>query len=264
MCPDTNSPEDSGKSYNGKKNHFPHFTDKNRGPGAPTPHECPLNRNCRAKCLAWQGSGKPGESKNGLPEALRWFRRNHKWHDSGPLGNQVKLRLVFKKPIRSAVNTMLIDRLDGLTAKIEGVFSKLQKKAEALDDLCVNRINDEDKLVMLEHTMAYLDEGLGELADLIEIGVQNRECRIKNEETTAKTPENSNQWLTNSEAGEILGIHRSTVSKWANKGRFSDNGIKGQKKRLSKASVLLVKQDIDDEYLKNDDEDVCDDRRRYK
>ena len=162
MCPDTNSPEDSGKSYEKHQSDPTNQTSESSGTGAYTPHVCPLNRKCRAKCLAWQAGG--------LPETLRWFRRNHKWHESGPLGNQVKLRLVFKKPIRSAVNKLLADRLDGLTAKIEGVFSELQKKAEALDNLCVNRINDEDKLVMLEHTMAYLDEGLVELADLIESG----------------------------------------------------------------------------------------------
>jgi len=140
------------------------FTSNNGGPGAPGEHLCPLDRNCRARCLALDAGD--------LPAALRWFNGNYKWHERGRMTNRVKLRLVFKKPIRSAVNTLLADRLDGLTAKIEEVFSKLQHNAETLDNL---RIDDEDELVMPEHTMAYLDEGLGELAAMLESGVQNRE-----------------------------------------------------------------------------------------
>ena len=269
MCPDTNSPEDSGRSYEKQPSDLRNQNSDNRGPGAPPPHECPLNRNCRAKCLAWQAGG--------LPETLRWFRRNHKWHESGPLGNQVKLRLVFKKPIRSAVNKLLADRLDGLTAKIEGVFSKLQKKAEALDNLCVNRINDEDELVMLEHTMAYLDEGLGDLADLIEIGCLTGTgdqtgksgdacCRSQKQSSREimSIPANDEQWVTYKVAAGLLGVRKSTVSKWVKKGRLTDNGKKGRKKRLSKTCVLLVKQEIDDEYLKNDAEELRRDTGRIR
>ena len=197
MCPNYNPPEDSGKSYKKNQSELKNQDSDNRGTGAPTDHVCPLNRNCRAKCLAWQGSGKPGESKNELPAALRWFRRNHKWHESRPLGNPVKLRLVFKKPIRSAVNKLLADRLDGLTAKIEGGFSKLQEKAEALDNLCVNRINDEDELVMLEHTMAYLDEGLVELAELVEIGQKTESSSVPAEPRETKSQNRKTRKTTN-------------------------------------------------------------------
>jgi excisionase family DNA binding protein len=148
----------------------------------------------------------------------------------------VKLRLVFKKPIRSAVNTMLIDRLDGLTAKIEGVFSKLQKKAEALDDLCVNRINDEDKLVMLEHTMAYLDEGLVELAELIESGDQPR--KTQNAQKPHKK-DSKTEWITYQEAAELLLVDKSTICRWAQRGILESNGKKGRRRRVSKGSVLI-------------------------
>ena len=261
MCPDYNSPEDSGRSYEKQPSDLKNQDSDNRGTGAPTDHVCPLNRNCRAKCLAWQGSGKPGESKNELPAALRWFRRNHKWHESGPLGNPVKLRLVFKKPIRSAVNKLLADRLDGLTAKIEGGFSKLQEKAEALDNLCVNRINDEDELVMLEHTMATAARRMNELADLIESG-----DRARKPQKPQKMPKevSKTEWVTFGETAKLLGVSKSTVSKWAQKGRFADNGKKGQKRRLSMASVLLVKQEIEEKDRKKDDDKWHDEFRRIR
>ena len=119
MCPDTNSPEDSGKSYDGKKNHSPNFTDKNSGTGAPDLHICPLTRCCRAQCLAWKGAHGAGGSKNKLPAALRWFAEHHNWHDPAYLGNQLKLRLVFREPVLAVTNQLLAKGRDGL-AEAEG------------------------------------------------------------------------------------------------------------------------------------------------
>ena len=116
----------------------------------------------------------------------------------------MKLRLVFKKPIRSAVNKLLADRLDGLTAKIEDVFGKLQRNAKTLDDLCVNRINDEDELVMLEHTMAYLDEGLVELAELVEIGQKTESSSVPAEPRETKSQNRKTRKTT-----KPKGSHRS-------------------------------------------------------
>jgi excisionase family DNA binding protein len=76
--------------------------------------------------------------------------------------------------------------------------------------------------------------------------------------------EKSDSYITFSEAAAILGVTRGTVSKWSKKGRFTDNGLKGQKRRLSKVCVLLVKQEIDDEYLKNDAAELRNDARRIR
>ena len=252
MCPDTNSPEDSGKSY--EKNHSQHFTDKNHTTGAPDLHICPLNRKCRAQCLAWRTGS--------LPLALRWFAEYHDWHESGYLANQLKILLVFKKPVRAAANKLLAIGLDGLAAQIKKEFKQLLEMCQPLDGVRGRLIVEEDEAMKLEHTRAYLTESLVELAELVESGQKNE--IIKNAETTQQAHENGDQWLTNREAAKILGIHRSTVPKWAEKGRFSDNGKKGQKKRLSKASVLLVKREIEDNDARGDDEDVRDDLRRYR
>ena len=77
-------------------------------------------------------------------------------------------------------------------------------------------------------------------------------------------PANDEQWVTYKVAAGLLGVRKSTVSKWVKKGRLTDNGKKGRKKRLSKTCVLLVKQEIDDEYLKNDAEELRKDARRIR
>ena len=288
MCPDTNSPEDSGKCLTGtgnKENNSPDFTDQTGDAGAPDPHVCPLNHNCRAKCRAWKGSGRclagAGDQKeikrniSNLPAALRWFKRNHKWHEPGRMTNLGKLRLVFRKPVRSAVNKMLADRLDGLTAKIETVFSKLQNNAEALDGL---RVNDEDELVMLEHTMAYLDEGLGELANLVESGRKGSgrclagardqkeisELNPQERGTVAGLKEKTADelWITVSEAAHMLSKHPGTISHWVRDGKIRDNGKKRLHRRIAKADILLIKQAAEEKDAKKDADEERRDKRR--
>ena len=249
-------------------------THKDNTTGAPDPHECPLNHNCRAKCLAWDRSGgclagardqkEIKRNISNLPAALWWFKRNHKWYERGRMTNLGKLRVVFRKPVRSAVNKMLADRLDGLTAKIETVFSKLQDNAEALDGL---RINGEDELVTLEHTMAYLDEGLGELADLIESG-QKCLASTGNQPPKARSsrkivdipPADDGQWITVTAAAKLLNKSPGTISNWATIGKVRDNGKKYHQRRILKADVLLIKQEIEDNDAKKD----ADEERRDK
>ena len=270
MCPDYNSPEDSGKSY--EKNHSQHFTDKNHTTGAPDPHVCPLNRKCRAQCLAWRTGS--------LPLALRWFAEYHDWHESGHLGNQLKLRLVFKKPIRATANKLLAVGLDGLAGQIKKEFKRLLEMCQPLDGVRGRLIVEEDEAIKLEHTRAYLTESLVELADLVESGQkgsrrclagagvqkENKELNPKERDAVAgskeKTPKT--EWVTYKVAEGLLGVTKSTVSKWVQKGRFTDNGLKRQKIRLSKASVLLVKQAIDDEYLNEYAEELRGDTGRIR
>ncbi len=278
MCKKNNSKDPHGDKRNDSSQNPTHKDDDT---SAPDPHECPLNHNCRAKCLAWDRSGgclagardhkEIKRNISNLPAALRWFKRNHKWHERGRMTNLGKLRLVFRKPVRSAVNKMLADRLDGLTAKIETVFSRLQNNAEALDGL---RVNDEDELVTLEHTMAYLDEGLGELADLVESG-----CLTGTGDKTGKSgdaccrsqrkivdipPSDDEQWVRITEAAKMIGKHRGTISHWAETGKIRDNGKKGHLRRVLKTDILLVKQTTEEADSQRDWQDLQDDSRRIK
>ena len=173
MCPDTNSPEDSGRSYKKQPSELRNQNSDNRGPGAPTPHVCPLNRSCRAECRAWQTGSLDG--------ALRYFAEYHDWHESGYLAKQLKILLVFKKPVRAAANKLLAIGLDGLAAQTKKEFKRLLEMCQPLDGVRGRLIVEEDEAMKLEHTRAYLTESLVELAELVESGVQNEECRIKNQ-----------------------------------------------------------------------------------
>lgn len=77
-------------------------------------------------------------------------------------------------------------------------------------------------------------------------------------------PENAQDlWITFSEASNLLVVAKSTVSKWADKGKFTDNEQTGRNRRLLKSSVLMVKQDIEDEDIKRDAEELRRDNPRF-
>ena len=65
-----------------------------------------------------------------------------------------------------------------------------------------------------------------------------------------KKPDDS--YITFQEAADILGIKKSTVSKWSTKGKFKDNGCSGQSRKLLLSSVLLAKHEGEEKDLKKD------------
>ena len=268
-----NGPHDTAvRIQNSDFTDFTPPTTRNSQP-EPDGHACPITRNSRARCLAWKAGG--------LPAALRCFALHHNWHEPGPIANPLKLRLAFKKPIRAAVNELLADRRDGLAAKIETTFFNLQEKIQSLDRMCVKRCSEEDELLTLEHTKAHLAESLGDLADLIDSSqvsavsgqkAGRKIVDIPQEEPLRATPSplrgtpplhgESESWVTYGEAATLLGVSKSTVSKWAKKGHFADNGQNGQKRRLGRVSVLMFRDDLEAKTLRQDIRDLREDGRR--
>lgn len=212
----------------------------------PDGHVCPVSRNCKARCLAWNAGG--------LTPALRCFAEHHDWHAPGPFTNRIKLRLAFKKPIRAAVNEFMGTGKVTLALQIKADFARLLENTRALDRLCVKRIDEDDELVMLEHTKAHLAESLCDLAAMLEVGNHPPES----------TPEPPTEWITAVEAGGILGRHPGTVRRWARGGKIRDNGKKGQHRRVSKIEILLIKQAAEEKDRQKDLDDLRRDARRIK
>jgi len=68
--------------------------------------------------------------------------------------------------------------------------------------------------------------------------------------------DSEDKWITGSEAAKILVVHRGTVWRWANEERIRDNGKARSQRRVSKASVLLLKEKLEEETLRGDIEDI--------
>lgn len=63
--------------------------------------------------------------------------------------------------------------------------------------------------------------------------MQDAYCRLRSKDC----------WLTLTEASEITGIHKSTISRWAEKNMLENNGKRGRDRRFRFASVAFVKLD---------------------
>ncbi len=202
------------------------------------------------------GPRGPQDPPEPLPLQLRQFARNHNWHEPDIITNRLKLRRAFKKPIRAAVNEFMGTGKVTLALQIKAEFARLLENTRRLDRLCVKRIDEDDELVMLEHTKAHLTESLNDLAAMLEGSQRPGELNPQERDAVSDLDKaTEGPWMTFAETAKLLGKSKSTVSKWAKKGRFSDNGLQGQKRRLSKASVLLVKRDIEERDRKKDDDE---------
>jgi 7-cyano-7-deazaguanine synthase in queuosine biosynthesis len=60
------------------------------------------------------------------------------------------------------------------------------------------------------------------------------------------------EYITLQEAANILGQHKGTISRLADQGHFTDNKIKGPGRKVTRNSVLLYKQKIEDKLLRAD------------
>jgi hypothetical protein len=58
-------------------------------------------------------------------------------------------------------------------------------------------------------------------------------------EPTGEPPKD--EWLKLVEAAKLLHVDKGTVSRWADEGKIQDNGQKRKARRVSKISVLLLK-----------------------
>jgi len=218
-------------------------------------HACAINGNCRAKCLAWNAGG--------LTPALRCFVQHHNWHDPGIYTNKRILRRVFAKPITKAVAELVLDGKTAISAQIQTDFARLQETTRSLDQMCIKRIDEDDEEVVFEHIKEQLNKIILELAAMLESGQKSGRKIADLPPDEAKIPMTDDQggrcakdrskmpepYITFAEAASLLGVSKGTVSRWAGQGRLTDNGKRGQGRKLSKASVLILKANREQEDM---------------
>jgi len=70
------------------------------------------------------------------------------------------------------------------------------------------------------------------------------------------------EWITVTEAADIMFACKGTVSKWAEQGLLQDNGQTRKKRRLLKSSVLMLKQKLEDIQARRERREEREDERR--
>jgi len=206
-----------------------------------------------------QNTPQKGSQSSDLVGGLRWWAGHHNWDELNRYSNEIRFNRAFAKGVRTAVDELMAAGLVLLAMQIKNEFLRLQKAVGELDDSCFWRIDTEDKCLRFQEKKGQLAESLCDLAAMLESGTQNRECRIKNEETVP-----DGEWMTVTEAGKLLGKNRGTISHWAKTGKITDNGKKGHLRRILKTDILLIKQTTEEADARRDLQDLQDDSRRIK
>jgi hypothetical protein len=68
--------------------------------------------------------------------------------------------------------------------------------------------------------------------------------------------------LTQGAFSDILLVSKATLCRWVKEGKLVGNGKQGRQIRLSKTSVLLAKQDMEEQQLRQDVQDLRKDARK--
>lgn len=80
--------------------------------------------------------------------------------------------------------------------------------------------------------------------------------REKEQKRIPQTQVPGDKLITLTEAAALLGVHKGTVSRYANAGTIVDNGQEGQNRRVLESSVLLLKQQREDKEVLQDAKDL--------
>jgi len=194
-----------------------------------------------------------------------WAQKNN-WYKAHIVSHELWLKRNFGKEIRKKAVALEAAGAAALAGRIEREFCELLDVAGVFDQLCKRGCTSEKEFAEFERVKQQVRSDAFKLAQVLQTADKKPVRSQKSSRKIVDVPPASDdgQWVTFGETAKLLGISKSTVSKWADKGRFADNGIKGQKRRLSMASVLLVKQEIEDTDRKKDDDKWHDEFRRIR
>ena len=181
---------------------------------------------------------------------LRQWAETNDFYENGILSNGLKLNRLAAERIRRIIIELEYHGRDRLAKRLEAEFSEIVEKCHSLDMARVKGCFTEDQYMLLDLKRRKIIGAVFEVAELVEMVERNQKSDSRIQTT------NKNEWITLAEAGRLLVVSKSTICRWADKGRFTDNGKSGRSRRLLKSSVALVKQLIEDEDIQRDAQEL--------
>jgi excisionase family DNA binding protein len=96
-----------------------------------------------------------------------------------------------------------------------------------------------------------IEEDLKSAMKRLQLKLDQYHERKAEEKKVVKEPQ-EDELIMLTGAAKLLGVDRGTVSRWADEGKIKDNKQKGRRRRVSKISVLLLKDKREREDLRRD------------
>lgn len=220
------------------------------------------------------------ESDHPLAAEIRHWTANIPISERDIVANCLKFKWAFAEKIQTHAKMLYGENRLPLAQQIKLDFEHVKSAIREYDMHCDKRCYEDDEAEILENKRKRIETLGNNLADLIsgrcwlpivhltsheQEGLKTKIQRkppIKIIEMSAnkKAPcstvspkppvaEVQDAWISYDEAADLLEMTKSTVSKWTSQGRFIDNGCVGPKRKLSRNSVILAKQQHEDQQL---------------
>jgi len=184
-----------------------------------------------------------------LSKDLRKWGKDNDWYNPRVHTNELKFNRQFSADLKEVMLELGFHNQNVIAMLIHDAKSSLLNKCRKFDEACWAGCRNEEEDIELQYIHERVLVLLEELAGLLE------RAEAAHGSDTNSYIEDS-KWMTFTEAAELLAVSKGTVSKWADKGIFDDNGKIGQTRRLLKSSVLVFKQGREDKDLERDAADL--------
>lgn len=218
------------------------------------------------------------DSKKSVSKQLLLWARGNDWYRVDIQTNQLRLQQAFGQAVEAITKELDYQNQPKVRRQVFDCYDMLMAKSRQIDMVCRTGCRSGDEILELEFLRTKAIAAAVELAEVLSLlqkksGTTDFTDYTERHKTTLDSPIRGNDtltgsvqtgedWITFTQAAEIIGVSKGTISKWAAEGRFKDNGRTGQKRRLLKSSVLVIKQEIEDNDLKKDIRDLRHDARK--
>ncbi len=231
-----------------------------------------------ADCKSRETHQKEGISR----QIIKWAKGND-WYRIDIQTNQLRLERAFGGPIEAIAKDLDYQNQNRMSRDIYDLYDLLSAKCRKIDLVCRAGCQTEGEMYDLHILRIKTIATATELAEMLYLLQRTQESMntgtqenvdsrppyqrggLRGNDTSAGSVQaNDDEWITFTQAAEMLAVTKGTVSKWAAEGKFQDNGRTGQKRRLLTISVLMVKQKIEDQAIKGDIKELREDARKLK
>lgn len=196
-----------------------------------------------------------------LSERLCQWADQQDWRTVDAIAYPLRFERQFGKELRTLIVSQETAGQRFCAQQIADAVQTLLALCQRLDRKVRKGCYTESEVSELEYLRGQVISAIHRLADLVLPRPAQSSCE-PSARTSARTDCAADAWITFSKAAELLGVTKATVSKWARQRRFADNGLSGQRRRVSRSSVLLVKQQMEEDVLLQDVEELRQDARR--
>lgn len=168
---------------------------------------------------------------------LRWAQKNN-WYLIDAESNQLRFERKFEQVFRDIRTELEYQGRLQLKGQLDSSYGKVITRCRHIDIACRSGCKNESEMYELQFLRAKAMAAIYELAEVVKI---LQKANTEPIEENTEQNENPEKWITIYEAAAILGVSKSTVSKWASQKSIKDNGKKHKGRRLLRSSVLFFK-----------------------